>query len=48
MVPYWAACIGLPACAGQIAAADQAYNREVGLEPDPAMRRFLHKQREMA
>jgi len=43
--PYWAARAGLLARAGEIAAADRCYERAIGLEPDPAVRRFLQKQR---
>jgi predicted RNA polymerase sigma factor len=28
-----------------VAAADQAYQRAIGLEPDPAVRRFLQQRR---
>jgi RNA polymerase sigma-70 factor (ECF subfamily) len=43
--PYWAARAGLLARAGQIDAADQAYQRAIGLESDPAVRRFLQQRR---
>ncbi len=43
--PYWAARAGLLARAGACAAADQAYERAIGLEPDPAVRRFLQQRR---
>jgi RNA polymerase sigma-70 factor (ECF subfamily) len=43
--PYWAARAGLLARAGQVAQADQAYQWAIGLEPDPAVRRFLQQRR---
>jgi RNA polymerase sigma-70 factor (ECF subfamily) len=43
--PYWAARAGLLARAGDAAAADQAYQRAIGLEADPAVRRFLQQRR---
>ena len=43
--PYWAARAGLLARAGQRAAADEAYQRAIGLESDPAVRRFLQQRR---
>ncbi len=43
--PYWAARAGLLAQAGQGAAAEQAYDRAIGLEADPAVRRFLQRRR---
>ncbi|MBS0449027.1 MAG: RNA polymerase subunit sigma-70 [Proteobacteria bacterium] len=43
--PYWAARAGLLARAGDHAAADAAYARAIGLESDPAVRRFLQAQR---
>jgi RNA polymerase sigma-70 factor (ECF subfamily) len=39
--PYWAARAGLLGRAGQADAAAAAYRRAIGLEPDPAVRRFL-------
>jgi RNA polymerase sigma-70 factor (ECF subfamily) len=42
--PYWAARAGLLARAGDIAGADIAYQRAIGLEADPAVRRFLQRQ----
>ncbi|WP_418899155.1 RNA polymerase sigma factor [Terripilifer ovatus] len=42
--PYWAARADLCARSGDIAAADAAYQRAIGLESDPAVRRFLQKQ----
>jgi RNA polymerase sigma-70 factor (ECF subfamily) len=44
--PYWAARAGLLARGGDIAAADAAYQRAMGLEADPAVRRFLQRRRE--
>ena len=44
--PYWAARAGLHARAGQVDAADDAYQRAIGLEADPAVRRFLQRRRE--
>jgi len=44
--PYWAARAGLLAAAGERAAADAAYLRAIGLEADPAVRRFLQRQRD--
>jgi RNA polymerase sigma-70 factor (ECF subfamily) len=43
--PYWAASAGLLAQAGQVAAAEVAFDRAIGLEPDPAVRRFLQRRR---
>ena len=43
--PYWAARAGLLACAGAHEAADAAYQRAIGLEADPAVRRFLQRRR---
>jgi RNA polymerase sigma-70 factor (ECF subfamily) len=42
--PYWAARADLCAKSGDIAAADTAYRRAIGLESDPAVRRFLQSQ----
>jgi RNA polymerase sigma-70 factor, ECF subfamily len=39
--PYWAARASLLAQTGDRAAASLAYDRAIGLEPDPAVRRFL-------
>jgi RNA polymerase sigma-70 factor, ECF subfamily len=39
--PYWAARAALLAAAGDIDAADAAYQQAIGLERDPAVRRFL-------
>jgi RNA polymerase sigma-70 factor (ECF subfamily) len=44
--PYWAARAGLLARTGGIDAADQAYQRAIGLESDPAVRRFLQQRRQ--
>ena len=44
--PYWAARAALLAAAGDIAAADAAYEQAIGLEADPALRRFLQQRRE--
>lgn len=41
--PYWAARAALLARAGSARAAD-AYRRAIGLESDPAVRRFLQAQ----
>jgi len=43
--PYWAARAGLLARSGDAAAADEAYARAIGLERDPAVRRFLARRR---
>lgn len=43
--PYWAARAGLMAQKGEIEAADAAYERAIGLETDPAVRRFLQRRR---
>jgi RNA polymerase sigma-70 factor (ECF subfamily) len=43
--PYWAARAALLASAGDIDAADTAYEQAIGLEPDPAVRRFLQHRR---
>jgi RNA polymerase sigma-70 factor (ECF subfamily) len=39
--PYWAARAELLARTGDKAAAQSAYDRAIGLETDPALRRFL-------
>ena len=44
--PYWAARAGLLARTGALAEAEQAYELAIGLESDPAVRRFLQQQRE--
>jgi RNA polymerase sigma-70 factor (ECF subfamily) len=43
--PYWAARAGLMARAGDVEGAEEAYQRAIGLEPDPAVRRFLQRRR---
>jgi RNA polymerase sigma-70 factor (ECF subfamily) len=43
--PYWAARAGLLARTGATAAAEQAYERAIGLEADPAVREFLQQRR---
>ena len=43
--PYWAARGALLARAGKHADADDAYARAIGLEPDPAVRKFLQEKR---
>jgi RNA polymerase sigma-70 factor (ECF subfamily) len=43
--PYWAARAGLLARTGEVEAADGAYEQAIGLEPDPAVRRFLQRRR---
>jgi RNA polymerase sigma-70 factor (ECF subfamily) len=43
--PYWAARAGLLARAADLEAADAAYERAIGLETDPAVRRFLTERR---
>ena len=43
--PYWAARAGLLARMGETQAADRAYERAIGLESDPAVRRFLQRRR---
>ncbi len=43
--PYWAARAGLLARTGAFAAADDAYRHAIGLEADPAVRRFLLEMR---
>jgi RNA polymerase sigma-70 factor (ECF subfamily) len=42
--PYWAARAVLLAGAGMTVEAKAAYQRAIGLEPDPAVRRFLSKR----
>jgi RNA polymerase sigma-70 factor (ECF subfamily) len=44
--PYWAARAGLLARLGEGEAAHEAYQRAIGLESDPAVRRFLQRRRE--
>ena len=43
--PYWAARAGLLARAGDVDEADRAYELAIGLEADPAVRRFLQERR---
>ena len=43
--PYWAARAGLLARTGEHAAAEEAYERAIGLEADPAVRDFLQQRR---
>jgi RNA polymerase sigma-70 factor (ECF subfamily) len=43
--PYWAARAGLLALARKIEAAEDAYDRAIGLEADPAVRQFLQQRR---
>jgi len=42
--PYWSARAHLLARAGDHDAARPAYDRAIGLEIDPAIRRFLQKR----
>jgi RNA polymerase sigma-70 factor (ECF subfamily) len=44
--PYWAARAGLLARIGDISGAEDAYQRAIGLEADPAVRRFLLQRRD--
>ncbi len=44
--PYWAARADLLARIGDATAADTAYERAIGLEADPAVRRFLQRRRD--
>jgi RNA polymerase sigma-70 factor (ECF subfamily) len=44
--PYWAARAELLARTGDAEAAGRAYERAIGLEPDPAVRRFLQQRRQ--
>ncbi|RVD35250.1 RNA polymerase sigma factor, partial [Mesorhizobium sp. M4B.F.Ca.ET.019.03.1.1] len=43
--PYWAARAGLLARLGTTGLAAEAYDRAIGLERDPAVRRFLQEKR---
>lgn len=43
--PYWAARADLLARAGRLAAAAEAYQLAIGLEADPAVRRYLQQRR---
>jgi RNA polymerase sigma-70 factor (ECF subfamily) len=42
--PYWAARAGLLGQSGEVDAAQAAYARAIGLEADPAVRRFLQQR----
>jgi RNA polymerase sigma-70 factor, ECF subfamily len=42
--PYWAVRADLLARAGERAAAREAYDQAIGLEADPAVRRFLQRR----
>jgi RNA polymerase sigma-70 factor, ECF subfamily len=42
--PYWAARAGLLGRTGEVDAAEEAYARAIGLEADPAVRRFLQRR----
>ena len=42
--PYWAARAALLAGSGERSAANDAYRRAIGLEADPAVRRFLQQR----
>ncbi len=42
--PYWAARADLLGRAGDLDLAEEAYQRAIGLESDPAVRRFLQRQ----
>jgi RNA polymerase sigma-70 factor (ECF subfamily) len=44
--PYWAARAGLLARLGDAQAGAHAYDRAIGLESDPVVRRFLQRRRE--
>ena len=46
--PYWAARAGLLARLGDAQGAGRAYDRAIGLERDPAVRRFLQGKRDAA
>jgi RNA polymerase sigma-70 factor (ECF subfamily) len=43
--PYWAARAGLLARTGAVIEAADAYQRAIGMEADPAVRRFLQQRR---
>lgn len=45
--PYWAARAELLSRIGDMVGADTAFERAIGLEADPAVRRFLQKKRDM-
>jgi RNA polymerase sigma-70 factor (ECF subfamily) len=42
--PYWAARAELSASMADVPAADAAYRRAIGLEADPAVRRYLQQR----
>jgi RNA polymerase sigma-70 factor (ECF subfamily) len=42
--PYWAARANLLARSGEAKAAEKAYQRAIGLESDPAVRRYLQQR----
>jgi RNA polymerase sigma-70 factor (ECF subfamily) len=46
--PYWAARAELLARLGERAAAHEAYDQAIGLEADPAVRRFLQRRKAAA
>jgi RNA polymerase sigma-70 factor (ECF subfamily) len=46
--PYWAARAELLARAGDLRAADEAYQRAIGLESDPSLRAHLQKRKSAA
>jgi RNA polymerase sigma-70 factor (ECF subfamily) len=43
--PYWAACAHILNHAGKTKAAEEAYDQAIGLERDPAVRRFLQQRK---
>jgi RNA polymerase sigma-70 factor, ECF subfamily len=45
--PYWAACAHILTHAGQISAAEEAYDQAIGLERDSAVRAFLQQRKMM-
>jgi RNA polymerase sigma-70 factor (ECF subfamily) len=46
--PWWAARAGLLSRLGDVQAAQDAYDHAIGLEADPAVRRFLQQRRDEA
>jgi RNA polymerase sigma-70 factor (ECF subfamily) len=44
--PWWAARAGLLGKVGDMEGAEEAYDRAIGLEADPAVRRFLQQRRD--
>jgi RNA polymerase sigma-70 factor (ECF subfamily) len=44
--PWWAALAGLLGRIGDVEASQKAYDRAIGLEADPAVRRFLQQRRD--